>query len=70
MPCSDGREFEDRQREREALDAATRAACELGKVLRSCGKWFDVTAETKAWYTDHAERDVRRGRKVIQPKYS
>jgi hypothetical protein len=68
MPCSDGREFEDRQEQRKALDAATRAACELGSLLRRTTMWRQASKEAKMWHIDHCRRDAEQA--VQQPKYS
>ena len=76
MPCVDGREFEDQQKQREALDRATRAACEAIDGLNACLEGLNdrfsapkfsipmfLSRETVDWWREHQELDKKRRKK-------
>jgi hypothetical protein len=71
MPCSDGYSDVERYTElRIRLDKATRAACEMARVIRKYGQaligdegtdLFDkLSSKTKGWVKRHDEADRRR----------
>lgn len=58
MPCGDNGES-DHYRKEERLQAATRVACELWKILKEHST-IAVTANTAKWIIDHEAADLQR----------
>ena len=61
MPCSDPRDHECRQDERDALNLATRVACEACRLLDTVGlKSNSLSQEARDWYEEHKVLDKQR----------
>jgi hypothetical protein len=63
MPCYDSRDDEDRVNTQKRADAATRAACEMARVLRAKRLMGLVSSRTRVWALKHEEFDRERKEK-------
>ena len=64
MPCSDGRDFRDREDDlkmRRILDITTRVACEYLNQLEAEGK--PIPDYAKEWWEYHKKHDMNMGRR-------
>lgn len=67
MPCYDSRDDEDRVNTQKRADRATKAACEMARVLQNSDTawrlvWPRLTLTTQKWIRAHEEVDRKRSK--------
>ena len=74
MPCESGDIHDDLRDAYDRADAATRAACEMARILRAYHKFDQLSQETRRWVKRHGridrerERDEKREREHSESK--